>query len=108
MSFIAVYITHESIEAANNLTDALIEEKAIACANQLPIESAYWWQGAVHRESEIVTLVKSRAENWNYLQKRITELHPYDVPCIVCFDVSANRAYEEWIHEVTNPFPTPG
>jgi len=108
MSFIAVYITHESAEAANDLTDLLIEEKSIACANRLPIESAYWWQGAVTRETEVVTLVKSRAENWDYLQKRITELHPYEVPCIVRFDVSANRAYEDWIMEVTNPFPTPG
>ncbi len=107
MSFIAVYITHESAEAANALTDVLIEEKAIACANRLPIESAYWWQGAVNRESEVVTLVKSRAENWDYLQKRITELHPYEVPCIVRFEMAANQAYEDWILEVTNPFPTP-
>lgn len=101
MGFIALYITHADEASAKKLTDVLIEEKAIACANMLPIESAYWWQGEVAREGEVVTIVKSRPENWPYLQRRITELHPYDVPCIVKFDVEANTAYEAWIEEVT-------
>lgn len=101
MGFIALYITHADEASAKKLTDVLIAEKAIACANLLPIESAYWWQGAVVREGEVVTIVKSRPENWLYLQRRITELHPYDVPCIVKFEVEANAAYEKWIFEVT-------
>jgi len=101
MGFIALYITHVDKASAKKLTDILIEEKAIACANVFPIESAYWWQGAVAREGEVVTVVKSRTENWPYLQQRITELHPYDVPCIVKFEVEANAAYEKWIFDVT-------
>lgn len=104
MGLIAIYITHQDEASAKKLTDVLIAEKAIACANLLPVESAYWWQGAVAREGEVVTIVKSRPENWPYLLQRITELHPYEVPCIVKFEVEANAAYEEWIHDVTEAY----
>lgn len=105
MGFIAVYITHESNAQARPIIETLLAEKAIACANVFPMESAYWWKGSVAREGEIVTLVKSRTENWPYLQRRIEEIHPYEVPCVVRFEVEANPAYEAWIREVTRPLP---
>lgn len=71
----------------------------IACANLLPIQSMYWWQGEIAREGEWVSLVKTIPEHWDTLVKVVNELHPYEVPCILKIEVTANDAYEQWIRE---------
>ena len=97
MAFIVVYITHPSLEEAKKITDHLLERKLIACANFVPIESAYRWRGAVENEHEVVSLVKTRAEHWEALRTAVERLHPYEVPCIMKLEVEANEAYEAWI-----------
>jgi len=99
MSFSIIYITHESEEAARTLTDVLLREKQIACANIFPITSAYWWQGAIARESEWVSIVKTTPEKWEAVKTRIEALHPYEVPCIMRLQAEANPAYENWIRD---------
>ncbi len=99
MSFAIIYITHESESAAKQLTNQLLQEKHIACANIFPITSAYWWQGAVANEGEWVSIVKTTLERWPEVRNRVEELHPYEIPCIMKITVEANEAYEEWIRE---------
>ncbi len=101
MGFIAVYITHENVEEARKVVSHLLEKKLIACANSFPIESTYWWQGAVQTAHEVVSLVKTRSENWETVRSEVEKIHPYDVPCIMRFDVEANDAYESWIGDST-------
>lgn len=102
MSFNFIYITHESEQAARTLTEALLQEKLIACANIFPITSAYWWQGAIAREGEWVSIVKTTLEKWESVKARIEALHPYEVPCIMRLEVEANEAYERWIRNSVN------
>lgn len=99
MAFIAVYITHPSEASAKDLVDTLLEERLVACANCFPMTSAYWWQGAISRENEWVSIVKTIPENWDRLQERVGTLHSYEVPCIMKTNVEANEAYEEWIRK---------
>ena len=108
MSFIAVYITHESREAAQKVVDHLLHRKCIACANVFPITSAYWWQGNISNDEEWVSIVKTTSENWAWLEREVSSIHPYDVPCIMKMEVEANQAYEAWIHnEVQKEHPIP-
>ncbi len=99
MAFIAVYITHESQSAAQKVVDDLLSKKIVACANLFPMSSAYWWQGSIAHEKEWVSIVKTIPENWAWLERTIERIHPYDVPCIMKMEVSANQAYENWIKE---------
>lgn len=99
MSFIAVYITHADELAAKKVVNFLVEKKYIACANIFPIESAYWWKQEINQEGEYVSLVKTTHELWSTLVKAVESIHPYEVPCIMKFEVEANHAYENWIRE---------
>ena len=99
MAFIAVYITNESQKAAQLLADQLLDIRLIACANIFPITATYLWQGSIAKESEWVAIVKTTSNNWQKLKDKVTEIHPYDVPCIMKFEVEANEAYEKWIRE---------
>lgn len=99
MAFLLIYITHPDEKTAKQLSNLLVQEKLAACANYFPITSAYWWQGAVAREGEWVSLVKTSERRWKDLVTFVEEHHPYEVPCIMRLNVSANAAYEKWIEE---------
>jgi hypothetical protein len=48
------YVTVDSIENANKIADALLQQKLIACANligsqQNPITSTYTWKGNIEK-----------------------------------------------------------
>ncbi len=99
MSFLAIYITHSDEQAAKKIADALLQQKLIACANIFPITSAYWWQGNLEHEGEWVSIVKTTPQKWDELVRLVEQIHPYEVPCIMKFEVAANAAYEKWIYE---------
>ncbi len=99
MSFAIIYITHESEAEARRVSDHLLEEKLVACANIFSITSAYWWEGDIQYEGEWVSIVKTIPGNWTALQRAVEEIHPYEVPCIMKIEAEANAAYEKWIRE---------
>lgn len=101
-NFIIIYITHKDMADAKRVAEALLRDHLIACVNYFPIESAYWWKGEITSAGEIVSLVKTRPENWDKVHAAVEALHPYEVPCIMKLDVSANQAYVDWIYEETN------
>ncbi|MEK6917612.1 MAG: divalent cation tolerance protein CutA [Nanoarchaeota archaeon] len=101
MGFIIVYITHKSLSEAKKVCEHLLKRKLIACVNYFPIQSAYWWKGKIDSANEVVSIVKSKKENWNEIKSEIKQIHPYETPCIMKFDVEANEDYEKWINKET-------
>lgn len=101
MTFILIYITHPNAKEAKRVCGELLEKRLIACANYFPIESSYWWKGKVEHGKEIVSIVKTRKENWTKVKKAVEALHPYETPCIMRLDVSSNKSYSDWIKRET-------
>lgn len=101
MSFIIIYVTHPNKEEAERIALYLLENKMITCVNYLPIESTYWWKGKLENSHEIVTLLKTKKDNWDKVKSEIEKIHPYETPCIIKFDVEANDSYESWIKSET-------
>ena len=102
MAFLLVYVTHPSKPEALRMTADLLNSHLIACANFFPIESMYWWDGRLSSTEEIVTIYKTRTENWESLKSAIESSHKYDVPCIIKMQtVEANESYENWIQTET-------
>jgi periplasmic divalent cation tolerance protein len=101
MKFIIIYITHADMKEAKKVAEALLRDKLIACANYFPIESAYWWKGEITNAEEIVSIVKTRMSNWAKVKKAIEAIHPYEIPCIMKFEVEANKAYADWVRTET-------
>lgn len=101
MAFLLVYVTHPDEATARRVAEHLVHERLAACANIFPITSAYWWQGAVQREGEWVSVLKTRLELESKVEEAVQKIHPYEVPCILRFEVRANEAYEQWIESET-------
>lgn len=101
MKFIIIYITHKNLKEAQKVVEALLRDKLIACANYFPIESAYWWDNKIINSKEIVSIVKTKKENWTKVKKAVEAIHPYEVPCIMKIEVESNKSYADWINKET-------
>lgn len=101
MGFIIIYITHKNLEEARKVASHLLQKKLVACANFFPIENSYWWKDKIGNSDEIVSIVKTKTENWEKVKSEVKKIHPYEVPCIMKLNVEANEDYESWINSET-------
>lgn len=92
-------------DTAQEIADALVEERLAACVNILaPCRSVYRWQGEVEHAEEVPLLIKTTQDRFQALQRRLDELHPYDVPEILAWRPDmALPAYVNWAIAETRP-----
>ena len=97
--FLSVYVTAGSLDEAERIGALLVEERLAACANVLPgVRSVYRWEGTVERDDEVALIVKTRADLFDAVQARVTDLHTYDVPCIVAWPIErVADGYRSWL-----------
>jgi periplasmic divalent cation tolerance protein len=76
-----------------------VEERLAACVNVLPgVRSCYVWEGQVKWEDEVVLLIKTTRDTFRALQKRVMELHTYEVPEIVAVKIEMGaEKYLKWM-----------
>ncbi|MGZ3774735.1 MAG: divalent-cation tolerance protein CutA [Pseudobdellovibrionaceae bacterium] len=97
------YIPCPDKDCAENISRTLLMEKLVACANIIPgMQSIYWWQGNIETSSEHILLLKTlkTPDAQERIAKRVSELHPYDVPCVMTLPVlGINESYKKWLEE---------
>ncbi len=100
-----VIVTAEDADWLARFTRTLVEERLAACGHQVAaIRSVYRWQGEVHDEPEARVALHTRRSLVPAIVARTTELHPYDVPCVIALPlVGGNPDYLRWIAEETRP-----
>jgi periplasmic divalent cation tolerance protein len=91
-------------QAAERVAVALVEEHLAACAQVLgPVSSTYHWQGEVERAWEWYCYLKTSRARLPELQRRLRELHPYEVPEIIAVPIVQGDAdYLRWIEEAVS------
>lgn len=64
----------------------------------------YWWDGKIARAKEALLVVKTTKLNYQELERKILDLHPYEVPEIIAIPlIGGVPQYIEWIkREVAN------
>ena len=99
--YVIVLITTPSKEIGEKIANALLEKKLAACVNMMaPIFSLYTWEEEIHRDDEVLLIVKSRADLFE--SDLIPVVHPYDVPEIIALPILMGSAnYLAWIDDVT-------
>lgn len=102
MQIITLYVTHKNKEEADKVVNYLLEKRLIACANFSTIESRHWWKGKIENGEEVVTLLKTRKENYEIVRDEILKIHPYETPCILRVETESNDSYANWVYTETN------
>jgi periplasmic divalent cation tolerance protein len=101
--FRIVFVMAGSEEEADRIAEALVTERLAACANIIgSARSIYRWRGAVERASEYMLMIKTHARHFTKLERRVRQLHSYEVPEIVAIPLAAgSTAYLEWLADST-------
>ena len=97
-----VLVTTANKAEAEKISQALLEEKLIACANIInPVSSFFFWSGKIDKAEECLVVMKSRLDLFGELEERLKGLHSYEVPEVLALPiVEGSKAYLDWMGEV--------
>jgi periplasmic divalent cation tolerance protein len=100
---VEVHITAPDAEQAAAMARTLVDEGLVACVNIVAgVRSIYRYEGKICDEPEVLCVAKTRKELFGRLAARVRQLHPYEVPEILSFEVDeGSAAYLDWLRAST-------
>lgn len=100
-SAIVMVTTVGDEEQANSIARELVLRRHAACVNILSgVKSVYRWQGKICRDGEFVLMIKTLDLEYEAVADAIRELHDYDLPEILAFDIKkGDEGFLEWISQ---------
>lgn len=92
-----IYTTCKDVEQAKDLGKRIMKARIATCVNIWPINSMYWWEGALREGSEAVLIVKTNESKMAEIEAFLSKNHDYSVPVVAAFTIDRiNREYREW------------
>lgn len=99
---ILIYSTFDNKKEAAKAGKELLKKRLIACYNLMPVESAYLWKGKIEEENEILMICKTKKDNFDKVEKYLTQHSDYEIPEVVAVETSkVNKLYLDWINSET-------
>ena len=97
--FIIVLVTTKDRTEAEKISQTLLDERLIACANIVnPVASCFLWQDRIDRAEECLVLMKTRKDLFAELAMRVKALHSYEVPEVLALPVvDGSGEYLAWM-----------
>ena len=95
-----VFVTTLNMDEAKKIAKTLVEEHRAACVNIVPnITSIYEWKDEIHEDDELLLIIKT--SSIHLVEQRIKELHSYEVPEIIAFDIDeGSEEYLGWMRSI--------
>lgn len=96
-----ILTTCPDMATAERVAQALVGERLAACVNIVPVaKSVYRWKGRVESAAEQLLIIKSMKRAFRAIQRRILELHPYELPEVIAVPVADGHPdYLAWIRD---------
>nr|MBS0037537.1 divalent-cation tolerance protein CutA [Saprospiraceae bacterium] len=98
---IICYVPFPDEAQALKISEKMIKMGLAACSNIAPVKSCFFWQGEFDRDAEVVAILKTTRALESNLRQQLEMNHPYDVPCVISWEVNVNQAYKEWVKSNT-------
>lgn len=101
--YILALITVPDERIGQKIAKQLVEERLSACVTISPAsQSIYWWQGKISKEKEHLLFIKTKAALFPELEKKIQEIHPYEIPEIIALPIlRGSTKYLNWVEKET-------
>ena len=98
---IVVLSTAPTAEVAATIAQTLVAEGLAACVNQVPgVRSTYIWEGKVQSDDEVLLVIKTTEAAWATVEKRVKDVHPYELPELIAIPVCAGaEKYLGWVRD---------
>lgn len=99
MQAIVVVTTVGTEEQAYQIARELVSRRQAACVNVLPgMRSIYRWKGKICKDGELLLIIKTLAPELAGVEATIRELHSYELPEILAFNVAhAEANFLDWL-----------
>ena len=103
--YIIILVTTKNREEAEKISELLVKERLIACANIVsPVSSFFHWVGNIEKAEECLIVMKSRRDLFAEIVGHVKRLHSYEVPEVLAVPiVEASKAYLDWMSVVLKP-----
>ncbi|UCF05723.1 MAG: divalent-cation tolerance protein CutA [bacterium] len=97
--YIVVLVTASSMEEVERIALQLIGSGLAPCVNIISsCRSIYQWKQEIHKDDEVLMIIKSRRALFSELVAIIEKNHSYDVPEIISLPlVEASRKYSTYL-----------
>jgi periplasmic divalent cation tolerance protein len=83
---------------AELIAKSLVEKRLSACVQMFPIESVFWWEGAVQNAQEWMLFCKIKAIDYADVEAAVRAAHGYTNPEIIEVAIENGApAYLAWI-----------
>jgi periplasmic divalent cation tolerance protein len=94
-----VLVTCANEEQGASIARVLVEERLAACVNLVrQVRSIYRWHGKIEDDRETLLFVKTGKTLLPKLERRVRELHTYDVPEIMALSFDrGSKPYLDWL-----------
>lgn len=98
-----VLTTVPDASRAEAIARRLVDERSAACVTiGAPVRSLYHWRGKTETADEVPMTIKTTAGCYDAVERSIRELHPYELPEIICVPITGGLApYLDWIGQET-------
>jgi periplasmic divalent cation tolerance protein len=99
VNYCIIHITTGSIPEAETIAKTLVEERLAACCSVIPaVRSVYRWEGKTQHDEECLILCKTVEAVFPRIERRVRELHSYDLPELIMTPVTGgSEAYLAWV-----------
>lgn len=98
-----IYTTLPDKITTKKIAKTLVKENLVACVNFFTVESVYRWKNKLTEDREYALIMKTKKSLYKKVEKRLNELHPYEVPAIVSYEIKNGfSGYLSWIHKETS------
>lgn len=99
--FCVVFITAPVGRIARKIANKIVKDRLAACVNIVSqVDSLYWWKGKMESAEESLLIIKTRKRLVGGLIKLMKKVHPYTVPEIISFPITAgNKPYLRWLSQ---------
>ncbi|MHA1733316.1 MAG: divalent-cation tolerance protein CutA [Promethearchaeota archaeon] len=93
------FVTVPDEKVGREIAHTLVGERLVACASIVPgLTSVYRWKGKVEEDSELLLILKTTTEKAGKVVERVPQLHPYDTPECVGFNIEVGLPkYLQWV-----------
>ncbi len=101
---IVVFVTAANRTEAEQIGQALVEKKLIACCNIVePVFSIFHWQSKICRENEVLLILKSVLDRFDLITEAVKKMHSYETPEIIALPIIAgSEDYLSWVRKETS------
>ena len=101
-----VFVTCEGRDQAEQIADKVVRDRLAACVNVMPgVRSCYVWEGKLTWSEEVLLVMKTTREGFERLEKRVRELHSYEVPEVLGVKVEVGfEKYVRWVEAGVKEF----